>query len=354
MEHLIPRIREIADRIALTEKKRRKLSDFLKTISPEVEMVRKNTPISQDGLKVVGVDGGCVKKSLHGFDCILVRAAGACFTYNQGKVGKVDYFPSRVPTPRAEVMDAMSDLDWTYFTSIMRQSTEMEAALKSLENFKPDIILLDGSIMPHYSDRPSRNSLIYGRYEDMVKLYKELYSKTKETETLLAGVVEDSRGVSFCRIVKKRILSQIKHRLVPELETILDRTRDTNLLFWVLERGDRTMLFPYSESPQDHPIMRDFQDFSENIKSFYLKTAQKDRPMRVDILGGDKEADRVSSILLSISGHHSEYGLPAPIIEADNVARLSEDEMENFYSRIVSFTGNIPSTMRLRRDQRPF
>ena len=68
----------------------------------------------------------------------------------------------------------------------------------------------------------------------------------------------------------------------------------------------------------------------------------------------DAQADEISAILLSISGHHSGYGLPAPLIEADNVAKLSESEMENIYSNILSFTGHLPGVMKLRREERPF
>ena len=80
--------------------------------------------------------------------------------------------------------------------------------------------------------------------------------------------------------------------------------------------------------------------------------------LMVDFLCNNEDpigvADRLSSVLLSVSGHHSGYGLPAPLIEADNVAKLSDQEVENFYSHILSFAGNIPSVMKLRRDQRPF
>ena len=143
-----------------------------------------------------------------------------------------------------------------------------------------------------------------------------------------------------------------------DMSQLLEKTRDTNLLYWMLDKGQRSRIFPYSEKPEEHPVLREFGDLAGRVNSFYLKTAEYDRPFRVDMLAGGNdiigEADHLASVLLSISGHHSGYGLPAPLIEADNVAKLSDSEVENFYSHILSFAGNIPSVMRLRRDQRPF
>jgi hypothetical protein len=358
MERLVPRIMEIAGRIKETEGKRRQLARFLREISVELELIRRVKPRFMDNLKIVGVDGGIVKKSLHGFDCVLARAAAACFHYTKDKAEKVEYFPSRIPVPEADIIEALSDMEWSYFTSIMRLRLECEAAREVMEKIRPDLLLMDGSIVPHYMDRPSKSSALFGNYSDMVRSYLRLYSLSLDSRVMLAGVIEDSRGVSFCNLVREEILSRIEHKLVPDLQSTLERTRDTNLLFWVLKKGERSKVFPYTESVKEHPVLKDFEEFGKRVYSFYLKTAQRDRPVRVDFLSGskdtDSQADTISSMLLAVSGHHSGYGLPAPLIEADNIAKLSESEIENFYSNIISFTGELPGVMRLRREQRPF
>ena len=66
------------------------------------------------------------------------------------------------------------------------------------------------------------------------------------------------------------------------------------------------------------------------------------------------EADRIGASLLAVSGRHAGYGIPEPIIEADSIAKIPEPEMEAFYAQILSITGNLPSVMRLRREERPF
>ncbi len=354
MEELIPEIQRIAKRISEIEDKRKRLAEFLKSVNPRVKLKEKSGEDPLEDIKILAVDGGISKKPVHGFDLVLARAAGVMFHYKNGKVDSVKHFPSRFPVPKPFALEALSDLDYAYSTSIIRQSLEVERARECLKAAEPDIILMDGSIVPHYADRPSKSSQTYQDYKKLLGGWQGLYTECMEKGILLAGVIEDSRGVSFCEHVKSEILSCIKHNLIPELEKILDRTRDTNLLYWVLDRGERTRVSPYSGSPGEHLVLREFpRGLAENIFSFHLKTAKWDRPVRVDFLGKEN-LEKISSVLLAVSGQHSGYGIPVPLIEADNSAKMSEDEMENFYSHILSHTGELSSIMRLRRDSRPF
>jgi len=358
MERLIPKIRDIADRIKYTENQRKKLANFLKEIGEDKRIIFPSGKPNTQGMRVVGIDGGLARKSLHGFDCVLVRSVATCFYYRNDKVEKVEYIPSKMPAPEADIIEALSDLDWSYFTSTMRQSSEVRTALEALDKFKPDILLMDGSVVSHHSDRPARTSAIYPYYKTLIGLYEKLYQKALESETIVAGVIEDSRGVSFCNMIDREIMPNIEHPILPEVRDILQKTRDTNLLYWVLDKGERTSIFPYSKKTEEHPILKEFGDLGKKINSFYIKTAEYDRPIRVDFIaefGEEGETvEKLSSVLMAISGHHSGYGVPAPLIEADNVAKMSDNEIDNFYTHILSFAGNIPSMMRLRRDQRPF
>lgn len=359
MDRLMPRIREIAERISSDEEKRRRVAELLRNIRPVAgnEILRVVKPDPLRDLRVVGVDGGIVKKSLHGFDCMLVRAVGVCFHYRDGKVGKVEYLPSRIPSPEPEIVETLSDPDWAYFTSISRQRMEIRIASECMERFRPDMLMMDGSIVPHYADRPSKSSAVYDNYVELISDCKDLYKKAKGNGISLLGVIEDSRGDSFCRIVRDEVMAGMDEGFEPGMKDILDKTRDTNLLFWTLHKGESSRTFPYSRNPAQHPVLRDFGELGSEVFSFYLKTARLDRPVRVDFLrtgekGGNE--DYIASVLLAISGQHSEYGLPAPLIEADNVAKLSESEINNFYSSMLSLAGNPPSLFRLRREQRPF
>ncbi|MFQ5647781.1 MAG: DNA double-strand break repair nuclease NurA [Candidatus Aenigmatarchaeota archaeon] len=353
MEKLIPTIKKIAARISRTEDQRKRLAAFLKEIAPQANLIKKPGPAELGSLRITAVDGGLVKRSLHGFDCAIVRAAAVCFHYQGSKVKRVEYWPSKSPVPVPEVLETLSDLDWAYAASMMRLREEVQTAIRCIDALKPDLLLLDGSIVPHYADKPSKNSPSYPAYQQLIASYQKLYQKAAERGITLAGVIEDSRSTVFCNLVKSDILTKVQHNLVPELVDLLLRTRDTNLLYLVLGRGERTSEFKYSSTPQEHPVLKDLGSHSDKMSSFYLKTAEFDRPVKVDYLE-PADPDRLAGLLLSISGQHPGYGIPAPLIEADNVAKLSDTEMENFYSQILHLTGNAPSIMRLRREQRPF
>ncbi|MBL7160726.1 MAG: DNA double-strand break repair nuclease NurA [Candidatus Aenigmarchaeota archaeon] len=340
-------VKKIAGRIQETETKRLKLAEFVKQISPETNLKVAVTPDQLKNLKVAAVDGGILKKSLHGMDCMLVRAAGACFHYSDGKVVAVNYHPSQNPTPRPEVYESLSELDWLHFSSLARLKEEITTAIQCIETLQPNVLLLDGLILPHCLDRPPKTSPLYPTYKELLNSYTTLFKNSIEQNVALAGVVEDSRSCTFCNFLMESVLSRLKHEMVPELKSLLKKSRDSNLLYLILEKGERTCLFPIAPPltmDADIPLM----------KTFYLKTAKYDRPLKVDFLPQTIQADALASILLSISGHHSGYGLPTPLIEADNVASLPEDEMENFYSRVLALTGRLSSTMNLRREQRPF
>ncbi len=354
MNLLIPKIQEIAERISKIEGKRKKLAEFLKNVKSDVKLSEKVEALDINDMRISAVDGGIVKRSLHGFDFVLARGVGVCFCYKKGRIHKVDYYPSKMPTPELSVLEALSDLDWVHTTSIVRQRMEIKTAIGLVEELKPDLLLLDGSIIPHYQDRPARTSKVHKAYEEMISLYKKLFETCSSRNVLLAGVVEDSRGTKFCDIVNEKILSKISHASVPELKGILEKTRDTNLLYWILHEGERTDVFPYSEKAKEHPVMKDFEAYASRIHSFYMKTAKFDRPIRIDFLGGKELAEKFASVVLSISSHHSGYGLPSVLIEADQVAKLAEDDIDNIYEQILTQTGSLPSIFRLRRDMRPF
>lgn len=351
MEILGSSIRKIAEKIRNTEAKRKELAELLRDAETDVKLFQRIEPVTVDNKKILAIDGGLVKKSLHGLDCFLLRTAAVCFHYKNNKMQAVEYFPSKIPTPSVHAKESLSDIDWACFSSISRQIKETETAIGSMERFQPDLVLMDGPIVPHHSDKPSKQSPIFKDFKKLIGLQKKLHKKVKQSNTLFAGIVEDSRSNRFCEYVKDIVSeSHIENPLLKLLET----TRDTSLLHLLLNKGERSLLFEHSKNPKEHPVLKDFKN-PEKFHDFYLKTATYDRPIKVDtLIEKEEDANVLAGMLLSISGQHSCYGLPAPLIEADNRAKLSTQDMENFYLHLLKYTGNLPSVMRLRREERPF
>ncbi|HLD78172.1 MAG TPA: DNA double-strand break repair nuclease NurA [archaeon] len=326
----------------------------------------------------MAVDGGIGKKALQGFDFLLARAVAVCFTYSNGAATNVQHWPSRMPAAEAFSAEGSSEQEWNCTVSLIRQRLEAEAARKAIEHFAPDLVLMDGLLAPHPADRPAAaareapaadaaragdgaragGSAAGAEYQRALEAWAALHS----TGTHIAGVVEDTRSTRFCEYVRDRVLSSVRHPAVAEAQELLSTSRDTALLSLLMERGQRTLLFDHA----GNPALRDLPA-AAGLRSFFLKTAQWDRPVRVDFLARcadratpatetaiEAEADALAALLLAVSGQHAGYGMPAPLIEADNAARLAEHEVEAFYAQLLASAGPLPSLLQLRREERPF
>jgi hypothetical protein len=281
---------------------------------------------------------------------VLVRAVGVICEYNK-KLEKVSYYPDPFAPPKLFIIsDPFSEEEFQINSSLLRQKEEIALAIKCIEKFSPDILLLDGSVLPHSSDRPSKSSPLYNEYSETLERFKKLYSLSKICT--IAGCVEDSRGRKFCEIVSERILSKVDSPKVEELKRILAGTRDTNLLYWVLDVGERTCVFRYGETL----VTKDLGENGKNIYSFYIKTAKFDRPIRVDFYVENNviaTANKIASIVLALCCHDS-YGFPAPLIEADLCAKLKENDVDAIHAELIDRVGITPSLLKLRREMRPF
>jgi hypothetical protein len=363
MKELIELTEEFAKVISNLENQRKKTGEFLKdlnsstlTLGDEIFENKLIIPVKQstlENLAIAGVDGGLVKQSLHGIDIMLIRSIAALFIYKNSKLSDVQYHPDSIPSPIPKIVfDPFSDLEFEMNSNIERQIAEVNTAAEAIEKFKPEILLMHGSIVPHYTEKPSSSSLLFVTYQKMIETYKKLFSIAQKNNTILAGVIEDSRGVRFCELINK-ILAETKQEPTPETKILLSKTKDTNLLAYTLNAGERTLIFKYSPDPSNHPILK---EFTAQIFSFYLKSAEFDRPIRIDFLGSNnpvETANKISSVILSTSGHSS-YGIPAVLIEADQRAKLSENDIETFYLDLINKAGNLSALFLQRREQRPF
>ncbi|MEM7825558.1 MAG: DNA double-strand break repair nuclease NurA [Candidatus Aenigmatarchaeota archaeon] len=349
---------ELAKKIEKMELERMKLGELLRKISVSSEIEEKNffevEKSKLENLKIAGIDGGIIKRSLHGIDLMLLRSVGVIFFYSRGKLEKVEYYPEALPTPIPKIVfEPLHEIEVELNSNYERQIVETSTASEVIENFKPNIIFLDGSIIPHYTERPAKDSILFSTYKKLIQSYLNLFSKAREKDCILAGVIEDSRGTRFCEIIKEK--TNFNHDLI-EFKPLLENSKDSNLLTYALKLNERTWVFNYSSEPEKHPILKEFGEFSNSIFSFYLKTAEFDRPIRVDFLGEKdcvKTANFISSVLLALSGHSS-YGMPSVLIEADQRAKLTEKDLELFYYDLLAKVGNLATLFSLRREQRPF
>ena len=367
MQTFQKRLDEIIDKISYLESRRIKMGKFLREINEsftrgpneeilDEKIINKVSDSTFKSFNILGVDGGIIKHSYHGLDLMLMRSVGVNFEYSDGKLKNVKYYPTSNPVPNPKIIiDSFSDIELNSCYNFERQIMEVQSAIESMKKFKPNITFLDGSIIPHYIPRPD-NPILKEYYNNLIDTYKSLFELSAKEGIILAGVIEDSRGVKFCDILMRLVLSQVDSELSKELKLVLEKTKDSNLLYYALKRGERTCVFNYSKNPSVHPILKEFEEMNRSFYSFYIKTVDFDRPLRVDFLGLGNDLDlveKLSCILMQTSGHSS-YGLPSVLIEADQRAKLSEKDLDMFYSDLINRIGNVSTLFKMRREMRPF
>ncbi|MFA4855856.1 MAG: DNA double-strand break repair nuclease NurA [archaeon] len=304
--------------------------------------------------KIAGADSGFVDKDLFALDLVLIRAIGAVFSYNAGRLGGAEYFPHFYSFPEPHLSQAGLEADeFQCSKSIQRLIKEVGIARSLIEKFSPAFCFLDGSIVPQYADKPRKDSAVKSAYHEMLEEFQSLYSVAEESNCELVGCVEDSRGSRFGQILQQNLLASHKN-----LSAQLNGCYDAIILDYLLKPGERSMAFSYTASTKEHPILMDFDEkWSKSVRAFYLKPVAFDRPLRVEFLHHNHEgisahASKIASIVFAQSCMHREYAFPNILVEADLHARLKQQEIEIVYDKILNKLGK-GIKLRLRRDNRP-
>ena len=360
MQEILSELDSIAERVEGLENKREKLGKFLQDVKgaeiegDEILEKKISIPVEEadmNGERIAGVDGGLLKKAYHAVDLVLTKAVVAVFEFEDG-LENVKYIPEALPTPKLSVFtEPLSRNDFALAANLERMEMEVDLATKAMNKENLNLLLLDGSILPHPSANPEEESDVEEKFKEVLESYSSLLERPP---CLLAGVSEDSRSRKFSKIVSSDVLDRVESERKKELKNILQGTRDTNLLFHVLNEGERTSYFNYYEDPEKTRLPRKLLD---NVYSFYLKATKYDRPVRVDFFSeGDptETADKIASRLLSLSADNEEYAIPTVLIEADKRASLEEEELHFIYSSLQDKVGDVPSLYKLRRNDRPF
>lgn len=313
--------------------------DFL-----EGNLIQKINSHKTNGL-FCAIDGGIVCEEFHGLDVAISRSNASCFSYEDSKLVKAQYYPKSRPDFEICAHSSLGQFEKMRFISLTRLKSELQCAINSLEEFSPNYLLLDGSIAPLMDDKPPEDSKLAPLYHELISIYKTLYSLCAQKNCALIGVTKDSRA--------KR-LTDIISVCVPSHSESLSTCHDTVFLDHLLKKGERTTAFRYSGSPQKNPIFKDLGEFSQKILAFYLKPVEYDRPLRVEFLSNDLSFSQIADAISDLSAINPNYAYPAVLIEADLRAAIEPREVEQTFEHLASKIGHKQPILKLRRNSRPF
>jgi len=320
------------------------------------------------GLRIVGVDGGLVRKRFRSMDLLLTRGIAVLFHFGPEEGPVVDFFPDAFPEPKIRpLMLTLSSAELDQLASLERIAAELRVTLSVLEEFRPYLILLDGSLFYHPRDRPQSGSIVYEKFQEVLSLYKQLYNKARKKQTILVGIVKDSRSTRVATTMGEILPHIIREPEIFEMmqgvdyRWLLKISRDCDLLDTFLEEGERSFVFRYSSELQLNTsnLSEDLSSWAPSIWVTYLKTARDDLPLRIEFLSEEDEVDTSKidaalSAILPLSSQHPEYGIPAPILEADARAKITTNETRLVIDRLMALSGLTYMALEKRRSRNPF
>ena len=336
----------------------------------ETTFTKNVEPTSLSGLRIAGIDGGLVRRRFRSMDLILTRGIAVVFHFGPEEGPDVDFFPDPFPEPQIRpMMLTLSATELDQLASLERAAAELRVTLSVLDEFHTDLILVDGSLFYHPRDRPQSGSVVYEKFQEVLSLYKQLYNKVRKKGTTLVGIVKDSRSSRVTSILGDILPHILREPVISEMmqgvdyRWLLRISRDCDILDTFLEEGERSFVFRYSSELQNNSnsLPDDLGNWASSIWVTYLKTARNDLPLRIEILvdDGDSKAnvwkvDKALAALLPLSWQHPEYGIPAPILEADTRARITANETSMVIDRLMALSGLTYTALEKRRSRNPF
>jgi hypothetical protein len=335
----------------------------------ENQFTRRIESTSLAGLRIAGVDGGLVRRQFRSMDLILVRSIAVIFQFGPEEGPTVDFFPDPFPEPQIRpMMLTLSGTELDQLASLERVAAELRVTLAVLDEYRTDLILVDGSLFYHPRDRPPSGSIVHEKFQEVLSLYKQLYNKALRKGTTLVGIVKDSRSTRVTNILGDILPHILRDPVIFEMmqgvdyRWLLKISRDCDILDTFLEEGERSFIFRYSSELQNNTnsLPDELLNWASSIWVTYLKTARNDLPLRIEVLAdGDSEGDvwkidKALAAILPLSWQHPEYGIPAPILEADTRAKISANETSMVIDRLMALSGLTYTTLEKRRSRNPF
>ncbi len=225
---------------------------------------------------VAGVDGGLNIRKYAGFDLIAYRAVASIWG------GPERFYPSRIPELKIRINTVGQSSRWA---SILRASEEVRTVLHA-SKMGLELVLLDGSILPHPSAKSER---FRPDWEEMLSLYGKLPGAG------VVGVVKDPKSSALTKE-----FAGVEFRDAPVVDSFL-------------KPDTRTVEFKF-----------------QGIWRFYLKIGN-DFPILVEY--GKGNPDEIASWISGLSAGYR--NLPMPILEADHAVKIKDSEMDAIESRYI-------------------
>jgi len=336
------------------EAKRKDIDTLVGQVHKGVDMLLKGSLLedmlynpkegSYESMTIGAVDGGEGLQELAGVAVYMVRASGFIKNEKSEFIRKLDL--GVIPTNRQTKARVQ----------FMRARMEYETAADLIARFKPDYVLIDGSLLVGVEIDPIKIE----EYDKYIASLRRLITLAEQKGVRLVGVSEDSTS--------RGLIGYLSEKGLPKDSSgALSSLTDASLMQLYTQRLDEFKpiatkpFIPVSNKGRDWVKKNTGIDCS--FPTFYLQATRMGRPLRVDFPSDGKgigeKAKETASLLTYLSQIPKRYGYPLPLYLAHSDAELPEKLMERttllIQKQIFRNWGDEYLAMygKKRRDSRP-
>ena len=222
-------------------------------------------------------------------------------------------------TPERVIFNRLIDL--------VRERKVMELAYHIIKDHRPELILLDGSLLPTprtgLEDKSEELRREYNRYSNSIC---SLHEEAKNRGVLLVGFVKRARSKILKRASKELIIS-----MKPEIEEAFIGLPDIyDIIITDILLGQNEY-FPMPPINIRHSFLHEIQ-----VASIFIKSRGDMTPYRIDIGGIATKGDRLDIDLIVkslgfIKNYMTSLGIPFPILKVDEEVKLSRRLIREIY-----------------------
>ncbi len=304
------------------------------------ERKRRVRPRTPDLSATFGVDGGEGMREYQGVVLYVTRAAAWS---EEDVLSSWDFGTlSRTRAPQVRV-------------AARRVKLESDVATRAAE--RGEVVMLDGPLVPHHDlkganeDSPNRRDY-WGK---LLRARRRLLEVCEREGTVVLGVVEDCKARHLLRSVEGELGESLDSLKTLNDPVALSRRLDGEP---VLRVGERTHAFRVPA--REYPVVREFERATGyEVRTFYVRTTEYSPPVRVEI-PEFVDPDEAAAIVLGTSVEYGGYGIPLPLVMADEFAKVTRsliDWLEEGILEELAARGELDVIFtvfrRLRRESRP-
>ena len=291
----------------------------------------------ESGQKMCFIDGGEGIRELIGLGVYFIRASGLTLCGDKGGQDG-ELFIRDLDMNMIDYDDHLKER-----VDLLRDCMEYDVAIRCVQENKPDMLFLDGSLHVKAGRRP----VDCYEYELYRKKLSRLFRMCKAENVRIIGVSEDSRSRLFT------------HHLSDEYGVKFPRHMTDSTILRILSANGGYMTQEFMPKYGLETEGGIVEGLTRGFKTAYMQPDSFANPLRIDAPDWEEDLAGAIQTIASLCRGSGHYGYPIPLYMAHLDARISPAQMDWTVKQIVSYVSKRDCVLadavlkRTRRCDRP-